>query len=76
MKPPNNHARGQRGPRGGLWSAADDAYLREHRGKQPASVIAARLGRTRTAVIGRAYRLGLCAEKPLAPGYPKGRPHP
>ena len=43
------------------WRHADDYYLIERYGKQSAREIAAALGVTRNAVIGRAHRLGLSA---------------
>lgn len=51
------------------WTNDEDEYLRANYRLMTGSQIAAVLNRTRSAVIGRAGRLGLC--KPQASGPPK-----
>lgn len=41
------------------WSLQDDAYLRLQWGVESAARIAAAIGKTKNAVIGRAYRIGM-----------------
>ena len=41
------------------WSADEDFYLRNHYGKFAVAKLAQHLQRSRTSVIGRAFRLGL-----------------
>ena len=54
------------------WTKNEDDYLRSAWGVHPASHTANFLGRTRSAVSGRAYRLGLSVKKPSALRKPKG----
>jgi GcrA cell cycle regulator len=46
------------------WTSAALDYLSEHYGRVTATEIAVRLGVSRSAIIGKAHRLGLCLPEP------------
>ncbi len=50
-----------------IWNDDEDKIVRDNWGKLPTKQIAAMLGRTKNAVIGRAYRLLKECKKPPAP---------
>lgn len=57
-----------------IWPAPSLALLRELYGTMPTREIAERLGRSRNAVIGQAYRLGLAKPSPMHRKANRNRP--
>jgi hypothetical protein len=49
------------------WSQVEDRFLRDAWGHQSATEIGAFLDRSKSSVLGRAFRLGLSAPRQLAP---------
>jgi hypothetical protein len=59
-----DRARAQARGRRPIWTSAALDHLVEHYGRVTATEIAVRLGVSRSAIIGKAHRLGLCSPEP------------